>query len=341
MSVTPSFERFDYLIRTNKNIERKLVFDILHAANQRLGFQNHWYLGFGSMWFGDFRMAHRILGIQKMVSIEKEEYAERARFNLPYGSVRVEAGESLEVLKGFSGDEWRHPVIAWLDYDGAINEDVIQDVDLILDKCSVNSVLILTVNGVRNSYRARKATTRAGTSVGVVESFLGSASIAARYQPRPNAAGVFDDLTADIFPEFLSDALLTYMQHKISKSGRTLGEERLQFKPLYQLHHRDGADMVTVGGAVSTKNDLDAWHQCLSINPALFDNGGNPIHNQLDLIPVTLKEKITLDACLSYPCEDGAYIASARHAGLKLSDDELRKYLRYYRHFPIFVETPV
>lgn len=58
-----SFERIDYQLRYNKHIERKLVFDILSRAAQRVSFSEHRYLGFGSMWFSDFRLARRLLGL--------------------------------------------------------------------------------------------------------------------------------------------------------------------------------------------------------------------------------------------------------------------------------------
>lgn len=341
MSSTPSFERFNYLLRTNKHIERKLVFDVLYSASQKTSFEDHWYLGFGSMWFGDFRLAHRLLGLKKMVSIELPDHAERANFNRPYSGVVVEPGMSGQVLGRLAADTWRDPVVAWMDYDGRLDDDVVKDIRFILDHACPSSTLVVTINGARNTYRTKNAKAREETSVGVVESYLGSPSIGPKYEPKPNNSGVFVDLSEDAFPEFLCDALLTFMQHRVIVGAREVDGRRLRFVPLFLLHHRDGADMITVGGALVREGESEAWRQCVATHPVLSGADGAPAYRRLDLVPVTIKEKITLDECLPFPDGDAQYIESARTAGLCLADEELRKYRKFYRHFPVFVETPV
>ncbi len=342
MTGAPSFERFDYILRTNKHIERKLVFDVLHAASRIFGLRDHWYVGFGSMWFGDFRLAHKALGIREMLSLEHQEHAERADFNRPFSCVSVIPGESSQALPHVAEEKWRAPAIAWLDYDKELNGDVIADLDLLITKSAPNSVLIVTLNGVRGTYRIRKPNgqnTRSETSVGVVESFLGESSTPARFIPSVNAAGVAQDVQESRFPEFFAEALLTHLQHRLVHSAREVAGERMQFVPLYSISHKDGADMVTVGGAICKESDADKWRTCVSDHPILSDQNGMVSYCRLDLIPVTLKEKITLDSCLPLPEEEDAFLVSAKGAGIKLADDELRKYRKFYRHFPVFVES--
>jgi hypothetical protein len=342
MSDVPSFERFDYLLRTNKHIERKLVFDILWAGQQRLDLQNLWYLGFGSMWFGDFRLAHRILGIDDLVSIELDEHANRANFNIPYSSVKVEPGECSDVLQKFTAEKWVRPVIGWLDYDGRLDKSVVEDVERILSKCATNSVLLVTVNASRNNYRVRggaAAKDRAKTAVGVVEQFLGSASIPARFQPKRSASGIWDDVEEDQFPNFFAEAVLTHMQHRMTSLSREVGGKRLRFFPLFNFHHRDGADMITVGGAICSDDDAAKWGASLAANALVGDASGKPIYQKLNMIPMTVKEKLALDRCLPFPELEQDYFQAARDAGIVLDEDVLRKYKLFYRHFPVFVET--
>jgi len=342
MSTSPSFERFDYLLRTNKHIERKLVFDVLYSASQVIDFSEHWYLGLGSMWFGDFRLAHRLLGIDRLVSIEHSDHAPRAEYNRPFAGVRVEAGECGEVLQRFSTADWSKPVVAWLDYDGHLSTDIVSDIDTLVTRAQPNSAIIITVNGARGTYRVRRAggiTARADTSVGVVESFLGATSIPARFQPQQNGAGAYGDVSETEFPEFLTEAMTTFMQHRVVSSARQEGENRLRFVPLYRLHHRDGADMVTVGGALVSGAEASPWERCLANHPILRDSEDKTAYTRLDLVPVTVKEKIALDACLPDPSANEQYIALARETGLKLGEEEIRKYRKFYRHFPVFVES--
>lgn len=342
MSVTPSFERFDYLLRTNKHIERKLVFDILYSVSQKIGFAQHWYLGFGSMWFGDFRLAHRLLGVDRLVSMELSDYADRAKFNRPFAGVEIEAGESGAIMAGLGDETWQKPVIAWLDYDGYLNHDVVSDIDLLLQRAQPNSSIIITVNGARGTYRARKpggATAREDTAVGVVEGFLGTGSIPVKFEPQQNGAGAYIDVSEALFPQFLTEAVSAFMEHRVIASAREVDGSRLRFVPLFQLHHRDGADMVTVGGALVTEAAAAVWEECLRSHPILAGSGGGAAYCRLDLIPVTVKEKIALDGCLPDPGDGTTYLLAARAAGLALHDDEIAKYRKYYRHFPVFVET--
>lgn len=339
---TPSFERFDYLLRTNKHIERKLVFDVLDAAAQTIGFDSHWYLGFGSMWFGDFRLAHRRLGIDKMVSVEYSDYATRAQFNRPFAGVTVAPGDCSAVMTNMSAEEWAQPLVAWLDYDGYLSEDVVKDIDLLLNKAQPNSVVIITVNGARATYRVRKPgglVLKHETSVGVVEGFLGSGSIPTKYDPQPTPTGTFSDIAKSTFPEFLTEAIAAYMEHQVVSGARQIDGQRLKFVPLYRLHHRDGADMVTVGGALVTEATETMWQVCLARNSLLCDASGQTAYCRLDLIPVTVKEKIALDECLPDSGSGAAFIAAATASGVALPDVEMAKYRKFYRHFPVFVET--
>lgn len=343
MSAAPSFERFDYLLRTNKHIERKLVFDILDTVAKQIDLESHWYLGFGSMWFGDFRLAHRRLGIDKMVSVERSPYASRAEFNRPFAGVKIESGDCNAVMANMSEEAWRDPVIAWLDYDGHLDEDVVKDIDLFLSRAQPNSAIVITVNGARGTYRVRKPngqTEKHETSVGVVEKFLGSGSIPTKYEPKLNQASTsYNDVPEANFPEFLTEAISSYMEHQVVSAAREVDGRRLKFVPLYRLHHRDGADMVTVGGALVTAASEVIWRDSLGRHKLLSSDRGMPAHCSLDLVPVTVKEKIALDECLPDSGDGTAFLAAARAAGVALSDNELTKYRKFYRHFPVFVET--
>lgn len=346
MSSTPSFRRFDYLLRINKHIERKLVFDVLVSATKKLGFSFGWYLGLGSMWFGDFRLAHRLLGIDNLVSIEREEYSPRARFNRPFGGITVEAGSSTEVIERIGHDSWAHPFVAWLDYDGHLNDDVVLDLDRVLQNCAPNSVVLVTVNGARGTYRVRKPDPRdqlkrEETSVGVVERFLGVGVVSPRYEPKFTSAGSAIDVSERDFSEFLTEAITIYLIHRINVSAREHNGRRLRFVPLYRIHHRDGADMVTVGGAVVYEDQVDVWAAFPRDVAALVNASGDLRHCSLDLVPVTLKEKIVLDECLPCGNSDNDFLSIARAAGLKLDDDDILKYRSFYRHFPVFAETSI
>ena len=337
----PSFERLDYRLRINKHIERRLVFDVLHTAMERIGFVKHRYVGLGALWFGDFRIAHRTLGIDEMVSMEFADSAARSEFNRPYRGIKVHSGSTHEVLARTKPTWWKRPAVFWFDYDGTLNTDVVSDIDTVLSLAAPDSVLILTVNADRQSYRQRPTddTLRGHTAVGGIEEILGSQCVAPKFNIDANAAGVYVDISRDRFPEFIADAMSTYLTHKVVSEARVVAGESLQFVPLYRLHHKDGADMVTVGGAITLQSKAEAWRRCANAHPLIADDASGPTYTRLDLIPFTIKEKIALDLCLPYALDDAKYLAQARKRGLALADDDLRKYKKFYRHFPVFAEA--
>lgn len=277
-----------------------------------------------------------------MVSMERFQYAQRARFNRPYRCIEVKEGNSTDVVRNL---EWNAPLIAWLDYDGCLEQSVVDDIDVLLGNCPRDSVVLLTINAVRTSYRPRntdaeKRRTRGSTALGQIELLLGDGVISPRFEPQQQAVGsMHGDVPEGAFAECLAEALLAFMVHRVRRSGREWDVERkipMEFLPLFNVFHKDGADMVTVGGVLcgSSRDDQPWRHEALGIkrNPQ-----GMPDHIRLDLVPLTLKEKLVLDSCL--PQSEQGFVAEAKERGICLDAAELTKYWRYYDYFPVFLET--
>lgn len=342
-----SFERIDYQLRNNKHIERQLIFGRLARASSLVDFGEYRYLGFGSMWFVDFRMAHRILAIHDMVSMERTKHAERAEFNSPFRCIQVVGGESAATITGFSREDWKKPVIAWLDYDGNLDSSVSRDIGAMLDKAAVGSVVLASVNASFLNYRPRNIQgprKREQTALGQVESMLGAAVVPPRYDKGTSPGGNHQDVGEEEFAEFLAVAILSWMVHYTGKAKRMVGngvtESLVSFLPLFNYCHKDGVEMVTVGGVLIDKSTLAPWKERVGegIEWSAVD-AGLPIHERLDLIPLTVKEKVLLDRCL--PRDRLDFLASARAEGLRIADEYLSKYWRYYRQFPMYFETPL
>lgn len=338
--MTPSFERLNYLLRANKNIEQKLVFDVLLRAQQSIVFPEPVYVGFGSMWFADFRLAHRVLGLETLVSIERPAHAGRADFNKPFDSISIKAGECLSVLRAFSTEDWVPPVFAWLDFDGRLTDDVASAIDVFLGSCTENSVLIVTVNAQRKRYsRDRIREQREQTSVAYLEQTLGQSVVDSKFEPRVTRGGKYEDVADDKFPELLADSLLSYMRYKLRLLARQSNGKAMSFVPLFSLCHEDGASMITVGGAICADAEVPSWRRCLEEHPVLENQDGSPVFGKLDLMPITLKEKLALDSCLPNPQEE--FLDRVQKCGVVLPETQIEKYRLLNRHFPVFVESPI
>lgn len=334
---SPSFEKFDYQLRSNKNIERKLIFDLLARGRSEFGFKDYRYIGLGSMWFADHRLAHRLLGIDDLVSIERKEHVGRAEYNKPYASVDVIGGEVDIVFLDHPNSFSAKSVVCWLDYDGTLTERVALALERAVNILAEDSVLIVTVNASRRAYRSRSAQDQ--RALARIEQVLGQV-VPAGLRPAEPPGRAPEDVQEVDFPRFLAESVLSYLRHKTTVSGRLNSGNPLRFVPLYNLGHRDGADMITVGGAISSTTKENSWRSLLTNDQVLEHDNGHPIHCSLDMVPITLKEKLALDSLL--PLSGGNEIAALATAqGIALPSEQVTKYERYYRHFPIFIEAPL
>src|SRR5687768_13986003 len=97
--MTPSYQKFNYRLRPAKNIERKMMSELFERLQHFAPLREYQYVGFGSIYFADYALFHKRLGIGRMISIEgnvKDE--ERVRFNSPYRFIDIRMGLSFEVL---------------------------------------------------------------------------------------------------------------------------------------------------------------------------------------------------------------------------------------------------
>src|SRR5207244_1556417 len=104
---------------TAKQIERRMLLESLQLlAEGGFPISDYQYTGFGSIHFVDFILVHRLLGINRMLSVEhSQKIQKRVQFNQPFKTVDVVLNSATEVIPALSPEK-RH--ILWLDYDGPL-----------------------------------------------------------------------------------------------------------------------------------------------------------------------------------------------------------------------------
>src|SRR5690349_17029565 len=86
-----SYEKFNYLLRPAKQVERKLIIDcMLRLGRAGYHITDYRYVGFGSPYYADFVIFHKYLGIEDMVCIEGSPIENRMKFNKPYPFINLE-----------------------------------------------------------------------------------------------------------------------------------------------------------------------------------------------------------------------------------------------------------
>lgn len=334
----PSFEKFDYSVRSNKSIERKRIFELVYGFSDIFDYSAYTYIGLGSIWFSDHVMAHRFLGVDQLWSIERSDHASRAGFNRPYSGISIKAGECAAVVASMTSEQWLNPIVAWFDFDGVLEVDSVKAVKEFIEKCAPNSIVYCSFNAHRGSYRPRPDSVgrdkKISTSVGQVENVLALPGVVqSRFEPRQNLSGEYIDISESLFPEFLADAISIFMSSVHVASGRSGGSRPTKYVEMAKFFHRDGAPMVTVGGMV-----CDAVVAGRAGEKLVRHYGSSSVpFLKFDMKPITLKEKLALDSCLPAGDED-EFIERATNLGLTLDRATLSKYRECYKSYPVYTE---
>lgn len=143
----PSFTRINYYLRPNKQVERKILIDILLHFRKLFDMKHYGYVGMGSVYYYDFILIHRILGLKKLISFDSADTVKRFEFNKPYDFIKFLPGLSTEYLSKHDWKSGNH--VFWLDYDGyfyANSESILNDIKLLAQNCNSNDIVFLTVN---------------------------------------------------------------------------------------------------------------------------------------------------------------------------------------------------
>ena len=73
-----SYEKFNYLLRPSKQVERKLFIETLHRLRDAdYPICSYTYVGLGSIFYADFILFHKYLYIDRMICAERDEVERR------------------------------------------------------------------------------------------------------------------------------------------------------------------------------------------------------------------------------------------------------------------------
>jgi len=126
---TESYKKVHYELRPAKQVERRILVDALQAlATAGFPIRDYQYTGMGSIYFIDFMLFHRLLGLTRMLSVEYDtQIRKRVEFNRPFDCVDIKIAPVGEVIPTLSKD-LKH--LVWLDYDDILSGSQLDDVCL-------------------------------------------------------------------------------------------------------------------------------------------------------------------------------------------------------------------
>ena len=313
----------NYGIRPNKAVERKLVFEVLSVLSPVFKLPGYRYIGLGAPWFVDFVMAHKVLSIGDMISIEKNEIlASRADFNRPYACVKVIHGDSQSVLPTLALED--RPILVWLDYDTSLDGPVLGDLSTLCRRAATGSIIVVTLNAHRGQLPTCDENEKEyATLADKMRAVAGDLIPPDVPQAATQTSG---------YPPYLASILFDQMHRQVRRAGRT-GDTLL---PLFNIGYRDNAPMITVGGIIVERGHVHGIESVLNEN----NMGGfldQKRHLKIGVPPLTLKEKAALDQLM--PREQAPTDQEVSDIGFRLRTGQIVAYHRFYRYYPMFVEV--
>lgn len=324
----PSYRKINYALRPAKNIERKMMAEVLGCLERFQPLQSYQYIGFGSIFFADYRLFHRLLGMNRMISIEgNAEDEARVNFNCPYDCIEVRMGMSFNVLPHL---DWDQRSIVWLDYDHEIANHVLLDVDLVCSNIQSGSVVAVTLDGESKRLQEPKTVREEDRAdwpkrkIQQLERLVGQN----RVSPELKVQRLQGTRLMETYRQLLTN--------QIEESVRTLNldtpdDEKWQFRQILNFRYADGAQMMTVGWVLFQSHDAAAIDNCAFDSCVFFRDGAEAV--QIAVPSLTFGEMRALDRYLPNINNAEGYEA------IPVPSEDKGRYRDLYRFFPTFSET--
>lgn len=310
-SVLPeSYLKVAYDLRPAKQVERRMIVDVLQRlAGAGYSIRDYQYTGMGSFYFVDFILFHKLLGIERMVSVEaSERIRRRIYFNRPFRSIELEFGTIGDFIPALSRDR-KH--LLWLDYDQVLHEEILNDVVAAATQLTRESILLITVD---------------------IEPPNEDGGPREWFEYFREELGSFVSFDATV-SEFTRSNLWRVNQ-KVLENGLKAGlagRDEVEFLPLFAFIYADGHRMLTIGGVIGASAEMRKLAAC-DLSSATFvrmDLESEPF--EIVVPRITRKERLYLDAAM--PCDD-EWVPDE----FELDESMVRSYREIYRYYPSYAE---
>lgn len=323
----------NYEIRPCKFVERRML---LASLSRILGAirkdQEYQYIGFGGCSFTDFKLFHRELQINQMISIENGSYSEyKLELNKPFQCIKILRGESNTVLPTI---DLSLPSLIWLDYDGVLQKYMFEDLETIFHTIPAGSIFILSCN------RELKK----GNYI-ELEGRITNKEEGKEPMSPEEIKEVFGDLVPfDIEPDACTPeksfcTIKRMLDKKIRSTiyDRNLSkDENTDFHLLYNIIYQEkrGAKMFTYGGVVCNENvNVD------SISLDNFDfiaQKDSDVVYKIDVPILTHRETLALNQILFDTDKEKKFIEAKI-----ITEKELTEYKKIYKYCPSFHDVRI
>lgn len=308
----PSTTNFiSYNLRPSKQAERRVILDFLKCANEGgMTIADCRYVGMGGTTFYDFHLIHRFLGIQNMISLERDPDAyPRCAFNCPFDFISMRKMTAAEFL---AKDKSKKRTIYWFDYDDGISPEITADIVSLGTRVKVGGFAFVTVFGEPPGALANKS---AMERLEYFQEELGEFSVGL----------IADDMENVAFPKTLCRVLVMAFQNAFAP--RTDGK----FEPVFQIQYKDSSWMITVGGFFARNDAISGINARIQADlPFLLANSPYRIRH----LNLTERERVVFDLAVTKKGTTSKAATKLRSLGFRKSEfDAYRDLIRFWPRY--------
>jgi hypothetical protein len=308
MQPTESYLKVFYDVRPAKQVERRMLVESFQVLSH-LGFPIHeyQYTGLGSIYFVDFIMFHKVLGIRRMLSVEHDEQIrKRVTFNQPFRCVRVKLANIANEIPSLST---RRKHILWLDYDSMLTREHLEHLWLSAAKLPRHSFILVTVDV--------EPPVKSGTPRKWRDYF------------RDQGQQYLGNL---VLADFAQSNLVNVNKGILTRAiDSGVSSRNVKYIPLWAFSYADGHEMLTVGGMFGTDQDEESLRSGIfaQLDYVKFNRDSDPF--RITVPRLTRKERLYLDKLMP-----AAKNWSPKQ--FELPQDWIDAYRLIYRYFPSYAE---
>lgn len=317
--MTASFRRIDYSLRPAKYAERRMLSDVFRRLRPFQPVEEYLYVGFGSVWFSDFILFHKALGIRDMISIEQaERTALRIIANKPF-RIHIDFRSSSKVLPEL---DWKRRQLLWLDYDDPLSPDMLLDARTVAGNAMSGTVVALSVQCMRSP----------DVTASEADDDPNGPSALARFRQRFGRERVpqevqEDDLMGWPYGKVCRAMLLAEIEAALAVCNSDGKPDEMKFKTICEFEYEDGAKMKTLVGIFYRDSDAATLDQCGFDKLEFLTPGGRPV--RIPVPKLTTREFRSLESQL--PLKNGAELELG-----EIPAAEAKFFAEMYRYLPNF-----
>lgn len=325
--------RVPYHLRLNKAVDRQLFLELLSRLQRHVDIVKYDYIGFGALFFEDFRAIHSTFGTRRMISLEPDATSYRRQlFSRPLSCIICRNQDSSSYIRTFSSSR---STIHWLDYtDPNKLRDQLQDIETLLPKLDTGDILRVTFNANPEALGSTKTQKENGEWCSTDEVRKARLEkLQERIGEYLYAGTSFNQMSAAELPKVIALAC------KSAVTNALMSTTELIFLHLSAFVYSDSPhQMMTITGILLAPDEEREFFKKTLLKNWKYTTLTWGDFKRINLPVLSLKERLYIDQNLPKWLSP----RSSRKSKIQLDSDPrshkefLDSYADYYRHFPNF-----